>query len=351
MRNALALTTPLLLLVATSAAAQSELVRLPMHGFSVGPYFEYVCPTEPAGSVRKSRGLLVGVYGSAGVWVDSVGGLCAQLIHIQTPIGAAGYTTTVRRSPSMSGQAFGNAQGGRGSAARCDDEQGSVTGVRTQNYRHDSTLALIEPLCYTGSATPSSAGSIQGRGEKGPVDTEHCPPGTRAVGVRGHADQFVRMFGLICAQPYPAAPTPPPPTGERTLNKRKLPEDDTAAKTLNKRRRPGSGSETSAAAAAGALAEARAAVNPAIYDQYAGRYQVSLGRIITITREGDRLYVTDLESHLVGRKYELIPQSETQFLVHSTEAGVRFIRNRDGVVYRLEYFGPQSGPVGAMKLR
>jgi hypothetical protein len=92
--------------------------------------------------------------------------------------------------------------------------------------------------------------------------------------------------------------------------------------------------------------------NPALYDQYVGRYQVGGGHIITVSREGDRLYLTDLEPRLAGRKFELIPQSETQYSLQGTETSVRFQKNRDGQVNRLEYFSPTAEyTTSAYKLR
>jgi hypothetical protein len=154
----------------------------------------------------------------------------------------------------------------------------------------------------------------------------------------------------IAAGPSTAGTGTAPPT----LGKRKLPKDETAGRTLGKRKRPkddivagrtleearsGAGAETSAAGAEGALAEARAGVDPAIYDQYVGNY---LG-VGTVSREGNRLYV------VWDYKWELIPQSETVFWLQSTETTfrsdsiIRFNKNSEGRVVSLSTMSPKGG--------
>jgi hypothetical protein len=157
----------------------------------------------------------------------------------------------------------------------------------------------------------------------------------------------VDSLGLICGAAQTGF------TAGRTLGKRKRPRDVTAGWTIGQRKldsgrtlerwslrkkwRPGAGAATSSAASQGALAAARAGVNPAIYDQYTGRYSGS--HYMTIRREGDRLYVEQLQSS-APRKFELIPQSETDFSVHSTEATIRFNKNGDGRVVSLSIMSP-----------
>ena len=152
-----------------------------------------------------------------------------------------------------------------------------------------------------------------------------CPPGLLGVGVYGRAGAAVNSLGLICGAAQTGF------TAGRTLGKRKRPQDQTAGRTIErwsagKKWRPGAGAETSSAAAQGALAAARASVDPAIYDQYVGRYLENY----TVSREADRLYLARPD-----KKLELIPQSETDFSLHSTESIVRFNKNREGRVVSL----------------
>jgi len=73
-----------------------------------------------------------------------------------------------------------------------------------------------------------------------------------------------------------------------------------------------------------------AKVNPAIYDAYAGKYELQGGMMITITKEGDRLIAQP-----VGQpKTELLPESETKFYVKMVDADVTFQRDEGGKVTR-----------------
>ena len=169
-----------------------------------------------------------------------------------------------------------------------------------------------------------------------------CTPGLIGVGVYGRSGAAVDWLGLICGAAQTGFTSgrtlnkrklPKDETAGRTLNKRKLPKGETAGRTLNKRKRP---AETSSAAVQGALAAARASVNPAIYDQYVGRYLVSSpANYYAINREGNRLYLVRPDN-----KLELIPQSETDFLLHSTEITIRFNKNREGRVVSLQVMSP-----------
>jgi hypothetical protein len=155
----------------------------------------------------------------------------------------------------------------------------------------------------------------------------------------------VDSLGLICGAAQTGF------TAGRTLGKRKRPgwtigqrKLDSAGTferwSIRKKRRPGAAAATSSAASQGALAAARAGINPIIYDQYIGRY-LSHPQYMTIRREGDRLYVEQLQNS-PPRKFELIPQSETEFSVHSTEATIRFNKNGEGRVVSLSIMSPTT---------
>ncbi|MFP5287370.1 MAG: serine hydrolase, partial [Thermoanaerobaculia bacterium] len=67
-------------------------------------------------------------------------------------------------------------------------------------------------------------------------------------------------------------------------------------------------------------------VDPALYDAYAGEYELMPGFLLKITREGDQLF-----GQPTGQpKAELFPASETRFFLRVVEAGVEFQRGTDG---------------------
>jgi CubicO group peptidase (beta-lactamase class C family) len=69
-------------------------------------------------------------------------------------------------------------------------------------------------------------------------------------------------------------------------------------------------------------------INPAVYDAYAGKYQLKDGPIITITREKDQLM-----GEVSGMpKFELIPESETIFSLKILDAKIAFERDKTGKV-------------------
>jgi CubicO group peptidase (beta-lactamase class C family) len=69
-------------------------------------------------------------------------------------------------------------------------------------------------------------------------------------------------------------------------------------------------------------------VDPRVYDDYVGEYEVAMLGVITITREGDRLFGQPSGES----KEELIPKSGAQFSVPSIGAEVVFVRDEKGKV-------------------
>jgi len=63
-----------------------------------------------------------------------------------------------------------------------------------------------------------------------------------------------------------------------------------------------------------------ATVDPAIYARYAGKYQLPSGVLLTISREGSKLFA---EAPGPG-KFELTPESETQFFADTPEVTITF---------------------------
>jgi hypothetical protein len=83
------------------------------------------------------------------------------------------------------------------------------------------------------------------------------------------------------------------------------------------------------------------AVDPAIYNDYPGHYQLWPGFIITITNENNHLM-----SQATGQvKFELFPEGRNTFFAKITELQVTFIRDSQGKVISLNvYQGGQDYP-------
>jgi hypothetical protein len=74
-----------------------------------------------------------------------------------------------------------------------------------------------------------------------------------------------------------------------------------------------------------------AKVDPALYDAYAGEYELAPGFILTVTREGDRLM-----TQATGQpKVEVFPSSENEFFLKVVDAQITFVRGPGGTVDQL----------------
>jgi CubicO group peptidase (beta-lactamase class C family) len=69
-------------------------------------------------------------------------------------------------------------------------------------------------------------------------------------------------------------------------------------------------------------------VDPAVYDAYAGEYELKPGFSIAITREGDQLFAKPTGQP----KSELFPESEISFFLKVVDAQIEFVRGTDGKV-------------------
>jgi len=69
-------------------------------------------------------------------------------------------------------------------------------------------------------------------------------------------------------------------------------------------------------------------VDPKIFDDYAGQYEVVPGVILTITRDGEHLM-----AQTKGQaKAEIFPSSETEYFSRRVDVQIRFVRNEQGQV-------------------
>ncbi len=69
-------------------------------------------------------------------------------------------------------------------------------------------------------------------------------------------------------------------------------------------------------------------VNPALYDTYAGAYELAPTFVLTVTREGDRLMVQATGQ----QKFEVFPTSETEFFYKVVDARITFVKGPEGQV-------------------
>jgi CubicO group peptidase (beta-lactamase class C family) len=70
-------------------------------------------------------------------------------------------------------------------------------------------------------------------------------------------------------------------------------------------------------------AEAPAKIDPGVYVAYAGEYQLAPNAIMTVTKEGEQLFV-----QLTGQpKFEIYPRSETEFFLQVVKADIKFVKD------------------------
>lgn len=72
-------------------------------------------------------------------------------------------------------------------------------------------------------------------------------------------------------------------------------------------------------------------VNPAVYDSYVGKYQYPDGNIVSVVKDGLRLFLAGGD----GERDELIPQSETEFVSRHLASPVTFVKDASGRVTHL----------------
>ena len=69
-------------------------------------------------------------------------------------------------------------------------------------------------------------------------------------------------------------------------------------------------------------------VDPALYDAYAGEYELRPGFSIAVSREGGRIF-----AQATGQpKLEIFPESESRFFLEAADAQIDFVRGADGKV-------------------
>ena len=71
-------------------------------------------------------------------------------------------------------------------------------------------------------------------------------------------------------------------------------------------------------------------IDPELLDNYTGRYQLALDRILEITRDGDRLFAQVTAQSIGGPKFEVFAESEKNFFVKATGSQVTFEMGPEG---------------------
>jgi mono/diheme cytochrome c family protein len=74
-----------------------------------------------------------------------------------------------------------------------------------------------------------------------------------------------------------------------------------------------------------------AAIDPQVFDNFAGKYDVGNNRAIVVTREGDRYF----SQTSTGRKPEMFPVTETKFSIPDFEEQFTFVKDEKGEVIEL----------------
>ena len=84
-------------------------------------------------------------------------------------------------------------------------------------------------------------------------------------------------------------------------------------------------------------------VNPDVFDQYVGRYQVTPDIFTNIIRDGDKLMIQATNE----QKYQLFPESETKYFLKVVDAQITFIKDKNGKVN--QYFDTRGGRTYTIK--
>ena len=70
-----------------------------------------------------------------------------------------------------------------------------------------------------------------------------------------------------------------------------------------------------------------ARVDPKVYDAYVGRYRVTPDLVLTVTRDGDRLFAEPTDQP----KLEILPESETEFFLKVADVTLTFVKDDKGM--------------------
>lgn len=73
-------------------------------------------------------------------------------------------------------------------------------------------------------------------------------------------------------------------------------------------------------------------IDPAVFDQYTGQYKLNNSIVVTIVKENNKLY-----AHPTGQtRLEMLPQSETDFVILEINAKLSFVKGADGKATKIK---------------
>ena len=72
-------------------------------------------------------------------------------------------------------------------------------------------------------------------------------------------------------------------------------------------------------------------IDPEIYEEYVGKYELRPGFILAVTTDDGRLLVEPTGQQQI----EMVPESETSFFVREVDARLEFLRNDNGDIHQL----------------
>jgi hypothetical protein len=73
-------------------------------------------------------------------------------------------------------------------------------------------------------------------------------------------------------------------------------------------------------------------VDPSIFDQYTGKYKLNDNTIVTILKENNKLFALPSGES----KLEMLPVSETDFVVKELNARLSFVKDENGKVKKIK---------------
>src|SRR5688572_5089669 len=189
------------LLITSVPRAAQNIVQAPIQGGPGGNYFDYPC-----GQGR----VLVGLRGSAGVWIDSVQAICAR-------VDASGAVV----DPQPQRQTYGGSRP-IDKTVTCPSQMAvisaSISETEKQPFAGSIRLTCRQISRWTdgGSETVELRGSGHLRGYLTPVGggnaiegdfrASSCPSQSYAVGISGRSSSYLDAFGLMCGPKPSAAP-------------------------------------------------------------------------------------------------------------------------------------------------
>ena len=78
--------------------------------------------------------------------------------------------------------------------------------------------------------------------------------------------------------------------------------------------------------------ETIATIDPAVLDSYTGKYRLNNNIVVTLTKENNKLFAEPTDQP----KVELLPLSETDFVIKELNAKISFVKDENGKVNKFK---------------